>query len=275
MHALISADMEGATGVTCPDDVRPGTPQWERFRRLFTGDVKAVCEGFFDAGVTDVTVNEAHSSMRNLLLEELDPRVRLLTGNHKPFGMMEGIQARPELVAFLGYHAGPGEPGVLSHTFVGFEIFEVKLNGRPMSEGYLNALLAAEYGARLALVSGDDLTCADAKDYAPAAQIVAVKEAVDRYTALCLTPARTSVLLREAATAGVANAQVPPLPAGPFRCEVTFTGTSSATMAACVPTVERTGPRTVVFSAATVAGLYPCFRVVARIGAGAAEPVYG
>ncbi len=275
MHALISADMEGATGVTCPDDVRPGTPQWERLRRLFTGDVKAVCEGFFDAGVTDVTVNEAHSSMRNLLLEELDPRVRLLTGNHKPFGMMEGIQARPELVAFLGYHAGPWEPGVLSHTFVGFEIFEVKLNGRPMSEGYLNALLAAEYGARLALVSGDDLTCADAKDYAPAAQIVAVKEAVDRYTALCLTPARTSVLLREAATAGVANAQVPPLPAGPFRCEVTFTGTSSATMAACVPTVERTGPRTVVFSAATVAGLYPCFRVVARIGAGAAEPVYG
>ena len=275
MHALISADMEGATGVTCPDDVRPGTPQWERFRRLFTGDVKAVCEGFFDAGVTDVTVNEAHSTMRNLLLEELDPRVRLLTGNHKPFGMMEGIQARPELVAFLGYHAGPGEPGVLSHTFVGFEIFEVKLNGRPMSEGYLNALLAAEYGTRLALVSGDDLTCADANDYAPAAQTVAVKEAVDRYTALCLTPARTSVLLREAATAGVTKAQVPPLPAGPFRCEVTFTGTSSATMAACIPTVERTGPRTVVFSAATVAGLYPCLRVVARIGAGAAEPVYG
>ncbi|MBV9449484.1 MAG: M55 family metallopeptidase [Streptosporangiaceae bacterium] len=275
MHALISADMEGATGVTCPDDVRPGTPQWERFRRLFTGDVKAVCEGFFDAGVTDVTVNEAHSTMRNLLLEDLDPRVRLLSGNHKPFGMMEGIQARPELIAFLGYHAGPGEPGVLSHTFTGFEIFEVKLNGRPMSEGYLNALLAAEYGARLALVSGDDLTCADAKDYAPGAQTVAVKEAVDRYTALCLTPARTSVLLREAAQAGVAQAQVPPLPAGPFRCEVTFTGTSSATMAACIPTVERTGPRTVVFSAATVAGLYPCFRVVARIGAGAAEPVYG
>jgi D-amino peptidase len=267
--------MEGATGVTCPDDVRPGTPQWERFRRVFTGDVAAVCAGFFDAGVTEVTVNEAHASMRNLLLEELDPRVRLLTGHHKPFGMMEGIQQRPELVAFVGYHAGPGEPGVLSHTFVGFEIFGVTLNGRAMSEGYLNSLLAAEYGARLAVVSGDDLTCADAEYYAPASEKVAVKEAVDRYTAVCLTPARTSSLLRSAATAGVVSAQVPPLPPGPYRCEVTFTGTSSATMAACIPTVERISPRAIVFEKDTVAELYPCFRVVARIGAGAAEPVYG
>jgi D-amino peptidase len=144
-----------------------------------------------------------------------------------------------------------------------------------MSEGYLNALLAAEYGARLAMVSGDDLTCADAESYAPAAQLVAVKEAVDRYTALCLPPARTSSLLRAAASAGAESARVPPLPAGPYRCEVTFAGTSSATMAACIPTVTRIAPRTVAFTADTVAELYPCVRVVARIGAGAAEPVYG
>jgi D-amino peptidase len=274
MRALISADMEGATGVTCPDDCLPGSPQWDRFRRLFTGDVAAVCAGFFAAGVTEVTVNEAHSTMRNLLLEELDPRVRLLTGHHKRFGMMEGITARPDLVAFVGYHAGPGEPGVLSHTFVGFEIFSVTLNGRPMSEGYLNSLLAAEYGARLALVSGDDLTCADAESYAPGAQLVAVKEAVDRYAALCLTPARTSGLLQQAAYAGVATAQPPPLPAPPYRCEIEFVGTSSAAMAACVPTVTRTGHRGVAFTADSIADLYPCFRVVARIGASAAEPRY-
>jgi D-amino peptidase len=267
--------MEGATGVTCPDDVRPGSPQWERFRRLLTGDVQAVCQGFFDAGVTEVTVNEAHSTMRNVLIEELDPRVRLLTGSHKPFGMMEGIQQRPELVAFVGYHAGPGEPGVLSHTFVASAVFAVTLNGRSMTEGYLNGLLAAEHGVRLALVAGDDLTCADADDYAPKAQKVAVKEAVDRYSALCLTPARTATMLRSAAAAGVKTAEVPPLPDGPYRCEVTFVGTSSATMAACIPTVERRGPRTVAFTKDTIAELYPCFRVLTRIGAGAAEPDFG
>jgi D-amino peptidase len=275
MRALISADMEGATGVTCPDDCTPGTAAWERFRKLFTSDVAAVCAGFFDAGVDDVIVNEAHSSMRNLLLEDLDPRVRLLTGYHKPFGMMQGIESEPDIVAFVGYHAGPGEMGVLSHTFIGWEIISVTLNGRPMTEGYLNALLAGSYEARLALVSGDDVTCADAALYAPGAELVAVKEAVDRYTALCLPPARTASLLRSAAAAGVVSAQVPVLPPPPYRCEVEFVGVSSATMAACVPTVQRTGPRGVAFEAATIGELYPAFRVVARVAATVTEPHYG
>jgi len=45
-------------------------------------------------------------------------------------------------------------------------------------------------------------------------------------------------------------------------------------MAACVPTVTRTGHRGVAFTADSIAELYPCFRVVARIGASAAEPRY-
>ena len=41
MHVLISVDMEGATGVTAPEDVLPGTPAYERFRRLLMSDVNA------------------------------------------------------------------------------------------------------------------------------------------------------------------------------------------------------------------------------------------
>jgi D-amino peptidase len=145
----------------------------------------------------------------------------------------------------------------------------------PGNEGYLNSLLAAEYGVRLALVSGDDVTCADAGSYAPGAQLVAVKEAVDRYTALCLPPARTSSLLRSGAAAGVSSGVVPSLPAPPYRCEAEFVGTSSAAMAACIPTVERTGPRGIAFSAESIADLYRCFRIVTKIAAGATEPGYG
>ncbi|MHB1432279.1 MAG: M55 family metallopeptidase [Streptosporangiaceae bacterium] len=275
MRALISADMEGATGVTCPDDCRPGSPQWDRFRRLLTADVSAVVSGLFEAGVDDVVVNEAHSSMRNLLIEELDPRVRLLTGNHKPYGMMEGITARPDLVAFVGYHAGPGEEGVLSHTFVGYEIYSVTLNGRLLSEGYLNAMLAAEYGARVVLVSGDDVTCRDAADYAPGAQLVAVKDAVDRYTALCLQPSRTGELLRQAARRAVTSTGEVALPEPPFLCEVEFVGTNSAALAAMVPTVGRTSARGVAFETSRIDDLYRCFQVVARLGASATEPRYG
>lgn len=72
--------MEGVTGVTWTDDVVVGTEPWQRFRTLFTGDVNACVAGLREAGATDVLVNEAHSAQRNLLLEELDPRARLLTG---------------------------------------------------------------------------------------------------------------------------------------------------------------------------------------------------
>jgi D-amino peptidase len=82
---MISADMEGATGVTWTGDVLPGTEQWQRFRRLFTGDVNACVAGLVTGGADDVLVNEAHSSQRNLLLEDLHTAAR---------------------VVFLGYHAG-------------------------------------------------------------------------------------------------------------------------------------------------------------------------
>ncbi len=60
MKILISADMEGATGVTWPADVLPGTPQWERCRSMFTSDVNAAALGFYDGGADEVLVNEAH-----------------------------------------------------------------------------------------------------------------------------------------------------------------------------------------------------------------------
>src|SRR5690349_9667714 len=118
MRIMISADMEGATGVTWNDDVQPGTEQWQRFRRMFTGDVNAAIAGLYDGGATDVLVNEAHASQRNLLLEDLDARARMLTGRHKPLSMMQGIDAGLEGVVFLGYHAAAGVDGVLSHTYL-------------------------------------------------------------------------------------------------------------------------------------------------------------
>ena len=92
MKILISADMEGATGVTWPADVLPGTPQWERCRSMFTSDVNAAVLGFFDGGADEVLVNEAHWTMRNLLLEQLDERAEMLTGRHKSLSMVEGVQ---------------------------------------------------------------------------------------------------------------------------------------------------------------------------------------
>jgi D-amino peptidase len=274
MRVLISADMEGVSGVSCPEDCMSGTPQYARFRPIFTGEVNAVAGGFFAAGADEVLVVEAHGSMRNLLLEQLDPRVRMITGMHKTYSMMEGIQSRPELVAFVGYHAPAGAEGVLSHTMIGPLLVEARLNGQVMSEGLVNATLAAEFGSRVVLVSGDDKTCEDAQRYAPQAQRVAVKRAVDRYTADCLHPDVTFAMLREAAgKAVVAGPMTTPGP--PYECEMEFAVTSAAAACALIPRVERAGGRTVRLSFGTAAELCQCLKIVCRIATATSEQVYG
>jgi len=66
MKVYISADMEGVTGVTHPQDVIPGRSRYEQFRRFLTADVNAAIEGAARAGASDFLVNEAHDGMRNI-----------------------------------------------------------------------------------------------------------------------------------------------------------------------------------------------------------------
>jgi D-amino peptidase len=275
VRIMISADMEGATGVTWTEDVTPGTEQWQRFRRMFTGDVNACIAGLFDGGASDVLVNEAHSAQRNLLLEDLDERARMLTGRHKPLSMMQGIDSGLAGVVFLGYHAGAGVDGVLAHTYLANSITGVWLDGVPASEGRLNAALAVEHGVPVLLVTGDDLTCDDAADYAPGAQRMAVKECVSRYAAICLPPRRTAELIAAAAKAGMASAgRVEPIP-GPHRTEVEFDATHLAQATTVVPTVEQCGVRRVGFDAESMTEAMKAFKVVTAIASGAVEGSYG
>jgi D-amino peptidase len=275
MRILVSADMEGATGVTCGADVVPGTEQWQRFRRLFTGDVNACAAGLFDGGATDVLVNEAHSSQRNLLLEDLDERCRMLTGRHKPLSMMQGVDSGVDGVVFLGYHAGAGARGVLAHTYLENSIVGVWLDGVAAGEGTLNAALAAEHGVPVLLVSGDDLACADAELYAPDAVRVAVKEHVSRYAAICLPPARTAGLLAVGARAAMAKAGRRAGAVGGHRIEVEFDAAHLADAAAVVPTVELVDVRRISFEAASMTAAMKAFKTVTAIAAGAAEGIYG
>src|SRR5690242_11765278 len=221
---LVSADMEGATGVTWPADVLPGTEQWQRCRHMFTSDVNAAVAGFLDAGIDKVLVNEAHWTMRNLLLEQLDGRAEMLTGRHKELSMVEGVQhGDVDGIAFVGYHTGAGTEGVLAHTYLANSITGVWVNGEPASEGRLNALVVAEYGVPVVLVTGDDRTGLDARSYAPQARTVAVKDYVSRYAAVCRPPARTAADIRAAAAQAAELAvRHDPVQAGPFTVELEF-----------------------------------------------------
>ncbi|MER0245840.1 M55 family metallopeptidase [Streptomyces sp. HSW2009] len=277
MKILISADMEGATGVTWPADVLPGTPQWERCRTLFTSDVNAAVLGFLDGGADDVLINEAHSTMRNLLLEQLDERAQLLTGRHKSLSMVEGVQRGDvDGIAFVGYHTGAGTEGVLAHTYLANSITGVWVDGVPASEGYLNALVVAEYGVPVVLVTGDDLTCEDAKGYAPRAQAVAVKDYVSRYAAVCRPPARTAADIRAAAREATALAvREAPRSGGPYQVELEFDAEHLVGAATVVPGVQPHGERRVVYTSPSMYEGIRCFKAVTTVVAAAVEEQYG
>lgn len=277
MKILISADMEGATGVTWPADVLPGTPQWERCRGLFTSDVNAAVLGFYDGGADQVVVNEAHWTMRNLLLERLDARAEMLTGRHKSLSMVEGVQhGDVDAIAFVGYHTGAGSEGVLAHTYLANSITGVWLNGTRASEGLLNAHVVAEYGVPVVLVTGDDLTCVDAAGYAPDAVTVAVKDHVSRYAAVCRTPARTAADIRAAAKEATALAgRREPAPGGPYTVELEFDAEHLAMAATLVPGAERSGERRVAYTTGTMYEGIRTFKAVTTVVSAAVEEQYG
>lgn len=275
MRVLISADMEGATGVTFPDDCEPGNPRWQHHRALMTGDVNAAVAGFFDAGAVEVLVNDSHANQRNLVLDALDPRASLLTGWHKPWSMMEGIDRGYDAMAFVGYHAAAGEQGVLSHTYLPNTITQVLLNGEICSEGYMNAQLSYEFGVPVVLVTGDDRACLDAKRYAPDAQVAPVKTCVDRYSAICLPPERSAEVIRTAAAAALDPLPDVTAPSGPFRYEIEFDATHPVALVTGIPGVNAVGERRVAFELPTMKQAIRCFRVVTAIASGSVEHHYG
>ncbi|URN17587.1 M55 family metallopeptidase, partial [Streptomyces sudanensis] len=249
----------------------------ERCRAMFTSDVDAAVRGFLDGGADEVLVNEAHWTMRNLLLERLDPRARMLTGRHKALSMVEGVQyGDVDGVAFVGYHTGAGSEGVLAHTYLANSVTGVWLNGVRAGEGHLNAHVAAEFGVPVVLVTGDDLTCKDALGYAPGARTVAVKDHVSRYAAICRTPERTAADIHAAAKDAARLAvRHEPVRGGPYTVELEFDADHLAAAATVVPGVAVSGERRIAYTGETMYTTIRTFKAVTTIVSAAVEEQYG
>jgi D-amino peptidase len=274
MRVLISVDMEGLTGVTCPEDCEYGAPRWESARHLMMSDVNAAVAGFYDGGASEVVVNDAHSNKRNLILADLDPRASAIIGTHKQWGMLQGIEDT-DAVAFVGYHTGAGHQGILAHTYIGETIRDVRVNGVSTSEGRMNALVAGEFNVPVILVTGDDLTCDEAATYAPESKMVAVKQCIDRYTARCLAPSISATMIRDAARDSLAVVHTSTTPIGPFTYEVFFDAANPVMASTAVPGVHATGETSVTFSLPTMREAIRCFKAVSVMASASTEPEYG
>src|SRR3954454_6189564 len=166
MKVLISADMEGTCGIVSWVQVMPpeyagskypsSLDEYTRGRERMTKEVNAAVEGALAGGADEVIVNDSHNRMRNLVADDLHPSVRFITGNDKPFGMMQGIDLEGiGAVFFTGYHAKAGTPNApLAHTWTGW-INDVRIDGRSTGEFGINALVAGHFGVPVTLVTGD------------------------------------------------------------------------------------------------------------------------
>jgi D-amino peptidase len=254
--------MEGIAGVVMQDHVTSTHKEYGRFRRLMTAEANAAIEGAVAGGATRVVVNDSHGGMANILIEELNPAAELISGNPKPFSMLQGIGPEVDAVFLVGYHAAAGTgAGVLEHTWSG-RVARVRLNGRNVGETGLNAALAGAYGAPVVLVTGDRAVTEEARALLGPIETVAVKNGVARTAARCLHPEVAREHIRQAAERALNLTVAPFVVPPPVGLEVVFQRTANADMAELVPGSQRVDGRTVTWTGDDMPTAYKAFRAM-------------
>lgn len=269
MRVYLSVDIEGVAGVVHIDQSRRSGHDYGQARRWMTQEANAAIRGAFDAGAQEVLVNDSHADMRNLVLDELDPRVELISGNLKPLSMVEGAEKRYDAALFVGYHAGSStRAGILDHTYYGAVVSRLYVDGIEMNETGLNALVCGEFGTPVVLVTGDQAACQQAQELlGRRVETVSVKEGITRYAARSLHPQEAQRRIYEGTVRALARrSEIAPyqLP-GPLRLDIDFVNAAMADAAALVPDTKRESALRVSFEAQSPSRLLRMVLVLTKL----------
>lgn len=262
MKIFISADMEGISGVATNVQLMKES-EYQRFRRLMTQDVNAAIDGAFLGGATEVVVADGHGNMSNILVEELDERARLVSGNNRVMCQLEGLDDTFDGIMFVGHHGreGGSERAVINHSLAGIAVHELKVNGKVVGETELNTFVAGDFNVPPLLITGDAAYVAEVTETLPDVEGAVVKRGIDRFAAELIPPARAQRLIREQAQAAMARVAInkPYKLNGPITMEVVFKGTSQALMTTTIPLVKLTGPKSISFTCDNMVTAYKLF----------------
>lgn len=240
MKVFVSADIEGVAGITARDESGKGKAGYAPFRAQMDAEVAAACRGAFAAGATDVLVKDAHGDGRNLSPAALPPPTRLIRGySGHPFAMVQGLDDTFAAALFVGYHSRAGSGGnPLAHTLSSTKLFDIRLDGHPVSELRLHALAAATVAVPVVLVTGDRALCDEAESTLSGCRTVAVSEGTGASTT-SLHPAEAAARIAEAAEAALRGPRPPTLEvSGPHRLEITYRDPPAAYVRSFYPGAE-------------------------------------
>jgi len=277
MNVLISIDMEGCAGVVHTDQTRRTGADYERARVWMTLEANAAALGAFDGGAECVWVNDSHADMRNLVLESLDPRVRVISGALKPLSMVQGLDGtRANALFFVGYHGGAGtRASVLDHTYYGAVVSDVHVGssagaevpGGSLDEAEINAMVAGEAGVPVALVTGDRAVTVRASERFENVVTVEVKQSITRFAADSLHPEEARRRIREGARLATMRAPTlrPYVVEPPLVLTIGLLSSGFADAAELVPGIERLDARRVRFVAASAREMLRALVTVTKI----------
>lgn len=247
----ISVDIEGMEATVSSLSILRTSPDFATARKRLARGVNAAARACFDSGYDEVVACDGHADMENLVIEDLDPRVQLISGSMRSSLQMQGIDEGFDAYVSFG-HAGAGQnvDGVLNHCYNGGKIYNLRLNGQTMNtETVVNAATAGFYDVPLVAVIGDEAVCREVRAFVPNVEGIAVKRGYSRYSAISVHPQVAEQRIYDGVKAALARRdEIRPLKLdAPLSLEIDFKDTGMADTACLVPGVQRLSPRTVRF----------------------------
>ncbi len=251
MKVFISVDIEGICDVVNSEHTNNKGFLYNNARKQMTLEANAAIKGAFEAGATEVVVNDSHGPMVNLMPDLLDKRAELITGTTKPLSMMQNLDDSFDAVMFVGYHARNNTPGVLSHTISGGTVDNIWINGKVVGESGFNAHTASHFNVPVVMVTGDQILKEEVKTtLGEQVEFVQVKKAITRYSAQCIHPEVACEKIQKAAKKALDNLdQMKALEVeAPFTGKIQFLNSGKADAAARLPHSKRVSGDTVSYT---------------------------
>ncbi|MEX0777537.1 MAG: M55 family metallopeptidase [Phycisphaeraceae bacterium] len=256
MKIYILADMEGISGIRKVEEVALGQnhvpSEYAYGRKLMMDEINQAVAGCFDGGATEVVACDTHGGGGQVQLGDMDERAVYETPvNGNPMPALDSSFAG---LILIGHHAMAGTADAfLEHTMSGPTIHHWKMNGQSIGEIAIEAGYAGHFNVPLIMVSGDAAVCAEAKAFFGDIETACVKWGISRHRARCLAAKAGCKLVRQACRRAVERAGqgafAPYRPATPLTMEIEFQRNDYADATANNPAFERTGGRTIRWTA--------------------------
>lgn len=210
LKIYVSVDLEGIAGVVSRSQLFFGEPHYQEARGLLTDEVNAVVEGLQQAGVEEIIVKDAHGTGFNLLIDKIHPGATYTLGGTDFDQRFPGLDESFDGAMLIGYHAMAGSTrAILDHTYSSKTYTKIELNGQAIGEVCMDGLLFGQYGVPILFVSGDDKTCAEAKqELGDAVTVYQTKTATGRHSALIKPPRRVNVEIKAAVAEAIARKEL-------------------------------------------------------------------